>query len=172
MGVSTIIAAPPFPGEAPIGPDNWHVLATVSVPRLPAGNQQLTMALFRMQNIQGAGCDGGSASLNGLLGGFDKAINTGVLCPDSGAQHPTFSWEYDLEWTEDTYSEKVNNTCVALEQNPGCLLQQETVDSVITYSNYMPTGVTPPPLLQEFHRHYQQIYGMPRLVEQEQALPM
>lgn len=132
-----------FPGEAPIGADNWHVLATVSVPQLPNGNYQLSMALFNMQNIQGAGCYGGSASLNGLLSGFDTAINTGVVCPASGAQYPAFSWGYDLEWTEDTYSENVNNGCAGQEQNQSCFLQQETVDGVITYSNYMPTGITP-----------------------------
>ena len=139
-----------FPWEAPIYPDNWHALATVSVPQLPDANYRLTTAIFQMQNIQGAGCFGGSATVNGLTNGFDTTVNTGIVCPASGAQFPTFNWSYDLEWTKDSYVENVNNGCAGQEQDPACTLWQETVDGVLTYANFMPTGITPLPSCKTF----------------------
>lgn len=35
----------------------------------------------------------------------------------------------------------IDNQCTAIETNPDCMLQQEIIDSVLTYSNYNPTGL-------------------------------
>ena len=139
-----------FPWEAPIGGDNWHVLATVSVPALPDANYRLTTALFNMQNILGLGCFGGSASVNGFTNGFDTMVNTGVMCPAPDAQFPSFSWSYDFEWTEDSYSENINDGCAAQEADPDCRLEEETVDGVTTWSSYVPTGIVPLPTCRTF----------------------
>lgn len=44
--------------------------------------------------------------------------------------------------------EVVVNQCTAYESDPACVLVEETVDGVATYSNYNPTGLTPLPTQQ------------------------
>jgi len=139
-----------FPWESPIGADNWHHVTDVSFTPPSGSNYQLTSAIFSMRNMQGAGCTSGSASVNGLLNGFDTSINSGIVCPASEAQYPTFTWSYDFEWTRDTYVENMNDGCSALEQDQSCFLQQETVDGVMTWNNYMSTGITPLPSCRTF----------------------
>ncbi len=139
-----------FSGEAPIGTDNWHDVTKVSFSPQNGTNYQLTTALFSMQNIQWPGCNSGSATVNGPLNGFDTTVYTGIVCPASGAQYPTFNWSYDFEWTQDTYVENISDGCSALEQDQNCFLQQETVDGVMTWNNYMPTGITPLPSCRTF----------------------
>jgi len=136
--------------EAPIGSDHWHHVADVSFSPGNGTNYQLTTAIFSMQNIHGAGCHSGSASVNGLLNGFDTAINSGASCSDGGAQYPTFNWSYDFEWTQDTYAENISDGCSALEQDQSCFLQSETVDGVMTWNNYMSTGISPLPSCRTF----------------------
>jgi len=134
-----------FPWEAPIGSDHWHHVADVSLAPENGTNYQLTTAIFSMLNIQGAGCTSGSASVNGLLNGFDTTIGSGVVCPAGSAQYPTYNWSYDFQWTQDTYVENMTDSCSTLEQDQNCFLQSETVDNVMTWNNYMSTGITPLP---------------------------
>jgi len=139
-----------FPWEAPIGSDSWHDVATVSFTPQNGTNYQLTAAIFSMQNIQGPGCTSGSASVNGLLNGFDTTVNSGVVCPAGSAQYPTYNWSYDFQWTQDTYTESISDDCAALEQDQNCFLQSERVDGVMTWNNYMSTGISPLPSCQTF----------------------
>ncbi len=139
-----------FPWEAPIGSGGWHTLRTVTFPVVGA-NYRLTNAAFSMQNIGGPGCTTGSANLNGMTQGFDVSLFTGVVCPAAGPQIPFFTWSYLFEMMEDVYNEGISDGCAALEANADCSLQEETVDGVLTYSNFSPTFIVPIPTCKTFY---------------------
>jgi hypothetical protein len=140
----------PFPGEAPIGSGGWHTLQTVTLPAA-GGRTRLTGASFSMRNINGPGCATGAAHLNAMTQGFDVSLSTGAVCPAAGAQFPAFTWGYLFEMKEDAYQEEVNDGCAALAAEPGCSLREETVDGVLTYSDFMPTFITPVTTCKTFH---------------------
>jgi len=139
-----------FPWEAPIGSGSWHTLRTVTFPVVGA-NYRLTNAAFSMQNIGGPGCTTGSANLNGMTQGFDVSLFTGVVCPAGGPQIPSFTWSYLFEMMEDVYNEGISDGCAALAANSDCSLQEETVDGVLTYSNFSPTFIVPIPTCKTFY---------------------
>jgi hypothetical protein len=139
-----------FPGEAPLGSGGWHTLRTVTFPVVGA-NYRLTNASFSLQNINGSGCTAGSVNLNGMTQGFDVSLSTGAVCPAAGAQHPSFTWSYLFEMMEDVYNEEINDGCAALAAKSDCSLREETVDGVLTYSNFSPTFITPITTCKTFH---------------------
>lgn len=140
----------PFLGEAPIGSGGWHTLQTVTLPAA-GGRTRLTGASFSMRNINGPGCATGSVHLNAMTQGFDVSLSTGAVCPAAGAQFPAFTWGYLFEMKEDAYQEEINDGCAALAAEPGCSLREETVDGVLTYSDFMPTFITPVTTCKTFH---------------------
>jgi hypothetical protein len=134
--------------EAPIGSDGWHTLATVS---LPAGRgNALTRAVFTLSDINGRGCNTCTATLDAVAYGFDTPLRTCLRCDRGGSQSPFFTLGYEFETRSDVYREAFSNGCSAVESNPACTLQEETVDGVLTYANFTPTGVTPLPSCRTF----------------------
>lgn len=61
------------------------------------------------------------------------------ICPTGYTLNTT-----DIMCYLDTLSDSVIDNCSELENNSACKLQGETVDGVATYSNFNPTGLTPP----------------------------
>jgi hypothetical protein len=83
--------------------------------------------------------------------GFDVSLFTGVVCPAGGPQIPSFTWSYLFEMMEDVYNEGISDGCAALAANSDCSLQEETVDGVLTYSNFSPTFIVPIPTCKTFY---------------------
>ena len=52
---------------------------------------------------------------------------------------------------EDVYNEGISDGCAALAANADCSLQEETVDGVLTYSNFSPTFIVPIPTCKTFY---------------------
>ena len=133
------------------GGDGWHLLTTVTVSSPdPAKLGQLMTATFNMNNMSGAGCNSASASVDGVINGFDTSVQTGIVCPANGAQGVSFDWSYFFAFKEDAYSEGVEDNCTGLATNPDCRLQEEASDGVVTCQNFTPTGLTPLPTCKEF----------------------
>jgi len=84
--------------------DGWHVVTPVVVSTAdPAKLGQLISATFNMHNMRGGGCNTASASVDGVINGFDTSVSTGIACPASGAQGVLFDWSYFFDYKEDTY---------------------------------------------------------------------
>lgn len=140
----------PFPWEAPIGSGDWHTLKTISFPTV-GGHYRLVSSAFAMRNIRAFNCIDGEAILNGILQGFDVPVSTGMACGPPGPNFPTFTWDYRFEMMEDVYNEQISDGCAALEANEQCSLQEETVDGVLTWSNFTPTFIVPLPSCKTFY---------------------
>ena len=133
------------------GGDGWHTYQSVLLGAPdPAKLGQLMAATFTMNNLGGPGCTTASASVDGVLNGFDASIQVGMACPDRGAQWPTFGWSYFFDFKEDSYTESVQDDCANLSTNPDCRLKQEEIDGVMITQNFTPTGFTPLPSCKDF----------------------
>jgi hypothetical protein len=129
------------------GGDGWHVQKVITLPPQTSSYQtKLTKALYTISNVQGAGCtSGATASIDGLLNGFNTAVMVGHPCTAPGAQFPTYNWSYLFEYSTDTYQETVSDDCTSYEADSTCQLQSETVDGVITTRQFTRTGLSPLP---------------------------
>lgn len=134
------------------GGDGWHLQHTINLPAETGSYQaKLTKALYTISNIHGTGCNtGGSASMDGVLQGFNTSIMATAPCPASGAQIAYFDWSYLFEYETDTYQETVSNGCTSFENDSTCRLKSEVVDYVPTYRNYGGTGLKPLPTCKTF----------------------
>lgn len=61
-------------------------------------------------------------------------------CPLQGG---TECFGFPLHCTKYDLLEGLDDNCLALENNPDCSLRDETVDGVVTYNTFQPTGLTP-----------------------------
>ncbi|MFZ4857731.1 MAG: hypothetical protein ACOYL3_15165 [Desulfuromonadaceae bacterium] len=133
------------------GGDGWHTYRTIVLaPNDPARLGQLMSATFSMTNLGGPGCTTGSASVDGIINGFDTAILASTQCSAGGLQTPTFDWSYFFDFKEDTYSEGIEDTCATLANDPDCRLKEEDIDGIVTYQNFNPTGFNPLPSCKNF----------------------
>lgn len=133
------------------GGDGWHTLKVLTLPpATPAVLWKLTAATFNLSNIQADGCNVGSGVVDGVINGFDTAIQTSIACGARGAQSPTFDWSYFFEFSVDDFTESVDNKCSALENDPGCTIKDELIDGVVTYQNFNATGLNQLPSCQTF----------------------
>lgn len=137
-----------YPWEAPIGSDGWHTLRSINLP--VSGDYRITRAVFSLMNMSGRGCNTCSATLDALSHGFDSPMQTCLQCWGHRQQYPSFTLSYEFEAANDSYREALDDGCTALESNPDCSLQEETVDGVLTFSNFLPTGITPLPSCRTF----------------------
>jgi hypothetical protein len=137
-------------GDNP-GGNGWHTIQDVVIsPPDPNKLEKMMQANLTMSNIRGYGCSNGAGSVDGIVNGFDTPIRTSTVCPESGAQFPTYDWSYYFQIKEDQYVEGVDNQCSTLENDSSCRLQSETVDGVQTFSNFNATGLTPLPSCLKF----------------------
>ena len=133
------------------GGDGWHTYKSVLLGTPdPAKLGQLMAATYNMDNLGGPGCTTASASVDGVLNGFDASIQVAMACPDRGAQWPTFGWSYFFDFKEDSYTESVEDRCATLSADPHCRLQHEEIDGVMMTQNFTPTGFTPLPSCKNF----------------------
>ena len=133
------------------GGDGWHTVKTVTVSTPdPAKLGQLMSATFNMNNMSGGGCNTASASVDGIMNGFDTSVQTALVCPAKGAQGVSFNWSYFFDFKEDAYSEGVEDKCATLANDPDCRLKEEDIDGVVTYQNFNPTGFNPLPSCKNF----------------------
>ena len=133
------------------GGDGWHTYKSVVLGTPdPAKLGQLMAATSNMDNLGGPGCSTASASVDGVLNGFDASIQVAMACPGRDAQWPTFGWSYFFDFKEDAYTESVDDRCATLAANPDCRLKQEEIDGVMMTQNFTPTGFTPLPSCKNF----------------------
>ena len=78
-----------------------------------------------------------------------KSFNTDYTfpqtCGEYGVQCWTFSWEYSFDYVDDVASEGLTDGCAVLDADTTCQLKDETIDGVVTRSNYLKKGITPLP---------------------------
>lgn len=111
------------------GIDGWHTLEVITLPKKAS-------SLYFC--VTGTGCSPGPSSCVSIAG-----AKTAVLtCGDSGAQTPSYTYNYDLQYKEDFIIESIDDKCVTLAADADCKLRKETIDGVIIYSNFNPTGKT------------------------------
>ena len=137
-------------GDNP-GGNGWHTIKDIVLtPPDPNKLEKMMQANLTLSNIKGPGCYPGSGSVDGIVNGFDTAVQTNAVCPGGGAQFPTFNWSYYFQIKEDRYLEGVDDQCGILESDSSCRLQSETVDGVQTMLNFNSTGLTPLPSCRNF----------------------
>ncbi len=111
------------------GIDGWHTLEVITLPKKAS-------SLYFC--VSGTGCSTGASNCVSIAG-----AQTAVLtCGDSGTQNPSYNYTYDLQYKEDILIESIDDKCSTLAADSDCKLRKETVDGVITYSNFSPTGNT------------------------------
>ncbi|MBT0663152.1 hypothetical protein KI809_02460 [Geobacter pelophilus] len=133
------------------GGDGWHTYKSVAVSAPdPAKLGKLMSATFNINNMGGPGCSNASASVDGIINGFDTSVQVGMSCPAGGAQWPTFNWSYFFDYKEDQYTESVEDRCATLANDPDCRLKDEEIDSVVTNQNFNPTGLNQLPSCKPF----------------------
>ena len=72
-------------------------------------------------------------------------FNAPLVCPDGYTLNAI-----DFMCYKDTLADSVVDNCSSLENNSDCKLQSETVDGVVTYNNFNPTGLSPVPSCKTF----------------------
>ena len=133
------------------GGDGWHLLNTVALSTANPGSLgKLITATFAFTNVSGPGCNTGSASVDGIINGFDTPATVSGACPGGGVQVPTIDWSYFFEFGVDEYAESIDNKCSALENDSGCTIKDEQIDGVVTYQNFTATGLNQLPACQLF----------------------
>lgn len=133
------------------GGDGWHLLNTVALTTANPGSLgKLITATFAFTNVSGPGCNTGSASVDGVINGFDTPATVSGACPGGGVQNPSIDWNYFFEFGVDEFSESVDNKCSALETDPDCKIKDETIDGVVTYQNFTATGLNQLPSCNSF----------------------
>ena len=111
------------------GIDGWHTLEVITLPKKAS-------SLYFCVN--GSGCSPGPSNCVSIAG-----AQTAVLtCGDSGTQSPSYNYNYDIQYKEDFIVESIDDKCVTLAADADCKLRKETIDGVIIYSNFNPTGKT------------------------------
>lgn len=133
------------------GGDGWHTFRTVVLSHHdPAKLGKLMTATFSFKNMGGPGCKTGSASVDGIINGFDSSVLASTTCSAGGLQNPTFDWSYFFEFKEDQYTETVDDTCTIMANDPDCHLKIEEIDGALTYQNFNSTGLNPLPSCKSF----------------------
>jgi len=111
------------------GIGGWHTMDMVTLPR------QASSVYFCVA-ASGAGCTPSPTNCVSM-------VNTQTLiltCGNTGAQTPSYTYTYDLQYQQDTLVENITDTCQTLSADPNCKLQAEVVDGVTVFSNFMSTG--------------------------------
>lgn len=99
------------------GNDGWFSVYEVAAPT--------TLKDARLNySLLGEGCVSGSGS-SSMSGNDDNKL----ICPGSGVQYPTISWNLELIYSEDTYdaSLSTSNGCEVLDANDNCSVVHELV---------------------------------------------
>lgn len=109
------------------GIDGWHTLEVITLPKKAS-------SLYFC--VSGTGCSAGPSSCVSVAG----AQIVVLTCGSSGTQNPSYSYTYDLQYKEDILIESIDDKCSTIAADTDCKLRKETVDGVITYSNFSPTG--------------------------------
>lgn len=133
------------------GGDGWHLINTVDLASSSPGSLgKLTTATFAFSDVSGTGCKTGSASVDGIINGFDTPATVSGECSAGGVQNPIVNWNYYFEFSVDEYAESIDNKCAALENNPDCTIKDELIDGVVTYNNFNASGLIQLPSCQSF----------------------
>ncbi len=114
------------------GVGDWHTLEIITLPAAPT-------SFWATINASGGGC---GTTPTSTVSTVNTPLNV-ITCSAGGAQFPSYTYSYFFNYTLDTINEVINDGCTGLEADPTCQLKDETVDGVITYANYNPTGLTP-----------------------------
>lgn len=110
----------------------WHPVETVPLPR-QASN------IYFCVTANGAGCNVGVPACISAA----NAQTLVLMCTAAGNQYPAYTYTYSLEYQEDVLAESVVDNCATLAADSACSLKTETVDGVVTLSNFIATGDFP-----------------------------
>lgn len=122
------------------GPTGWTVVNSVTLPAAPTTKTKLTTALY-VSTTSGDGCVTGTATIDGMITGFNNTINHPGYCPKSGWQKPDNVWSALFEYSRDDYSEVMIDTCSAYASDLSCRIKDESINGVVTIRDYNPTGL-------------------------------
>lgn len=128
----------------------WNVLKVIDLPASANTQSKLTAATWTIPVLWGSGCSTGVGAVDGVLNGFGTPIQTTLACGAKGCQGVNITSTFYYEYSLDTYSEAVSDTCAALAADPTCRLKEEDVDGVTTVRNFNRTGLQPLPTCRDF----------------------
>ena len=94
-------------------------------------------------SLSGEGCNNGTVSVRWTPAvGLNNPIvvQSSMVCPNNGAQSPTFTWSWIVEYQAQELSNVVNLGCSQLESDTNCTVKQETWDGRPVIVNGLSTG--------------------------------